>query len=101
MYDVYFYKMRDLTIEDLPFVKSMANLLQIDFSIYDVTEKEGKLFLSLKKEEKLKNIKNQKFMKNMWRQKTLFCYVFLTIGRELFYQVCEREEEQKKLTKKK
>lgn len=76
MYITFFYKVRELTLEDLPLLKSVAKMLQIDFSIYDVEEKDGKLFLSLKEKEKMKNIANGKMLKKLLDQRENIVFFF-------------------------
>ncbi len=51
MYRLEFIKLRNLSLEDLPLLTSLANILKIDLNIFDITNNNSKeLHLKLKKE---------------------------------------------------
>lgn len=87
MYSVFFYKLRDLQERDLPFLKSLAKALHVDFSQYEIFYENEKMFFGLKKSAKLKNIFSSGFISKILIRKDTFFYIITSIKEELLRDV--------------
>ncbi len=87
MYSVFFYKLRDLQERDLPFLKSLAKALHVDFSQYEIFYENEKMFFGLKKSAKIKNIFSSGFISKILIRKDAFFYIGTSIKEELLRDV--------------
>ena len=91
MYKIIFYKKRDFTIEDIPFLKRLLNLLQITEEI-EMTEKNGKLYFKQKKKTKIRNICTGTVIKNIYKQRKVLITLLEEIKEELCYGMQQRKK---------
>ena len=72
MYDVYFYKVRHITKEDIPLLQTLANVLKVDFSVYQIKSRNKKVALTLKSKEIVRTCLNGEAYRKAIVQKEIF-----------------------------
>ncbi len=69
MYIVNFYKLRSLNEVDIPLIKNLAYFLDINLSILEFIYKNDKMYIQLRKDFAIQQIKNGTLCKNLFMQR--------------------------------
>lgn len=75
MYEIFFFKSRSFYKEDIDYLSSIMKSFEIDASCLQFCEKEGKIYLELKKEFVRKQIIKGEIFKNAWNIRNEFLYI--------------------------
>lgn len=98
MYCCYFYKKRSLNEKDIPLIKSLACLLNIDFSDIEIVSKENNIYLKMTNKYRYQQIITRRYFKNLYQQRTIL-YNILKEYKDYFFD--DEKENSKQLLKQK
>lgn len=98
MYCCYFYKKRSLNEEDIPLIKSLACLLNIDFSDIKIVSKENTIYLKMTNKYRYQQIITKRYFKNLYQQRTILFNILEEYKNDFFD---DEKENSKQLSKQK